>query len=736
MLPRSQTAKNWRAKEYSAIHPKDSQFPNVERPNGTHIRILNRDPHLPHFYLVKMCTQVKKSWGVKHIFVYLQDSSTKAMEDYYKFVSHMMFPEGTQRGIQKAGFLMLRRGDYIFCRDIHNVLQLWIPSDSVFSQDLVDRMKAACDLGLGLRDERTPLKAKRQNKATWKLYADDILHGRILIGAPSSMNHGVKDNSSITYSPLSQCCPNVVLDNYDRDILFDKCMMHTFLRARYYIVFYPDVIPMLSQATLDNVLGESTSGPNGPSTFSYQVQKNMTTPAASTKITMGEAPCEHMLDREKIIQAATRVTIRSMEVAPEAITDTLKLQADITNLPAVCFEGNYVFPALQLNLAALQTADSLAGEHLKKEFGNFGGKHLDHNDSEGGYPSMVTYGDIAEEEEPGVFIVGDLGVAINLDGFIVINFCGLRFHGGYPPNAAPGTGSLGPTGLRSARLGSAVLPGDHLFVMPPEFTDPKYDSAPVVTNLADWMSSGLYLTTPPAFLKFYYRTFCQLAHHFGRQAPRGSTLRVDYKKLSECFTLTEEDSAEHQPEFWQLHPGSEATSEQFGCTREESVSVYVHHIAAKKADSANASSTSKTNPLTKRKCDNQEAVDKRTSKHPKMSKPPAPPQAGLSRALSKCQHVEQEAEDYVADDEGPVKSKEHARKKARLSAAGTGTRAKSPLQTEQTSKVPDIERWSKRRTKGRKGSKQSIAAHCYQLQFPRYRMLRLIQNLLMVLIPT
>lgn len=105
----------------------------------------------------------------------------------------------------------------------------------------------------------------------------------------------------------------------------------------------------------------------------------------------------------------------------------------------------------------------------------------------------------------------------------------------------------------------------------------RYDSAPVVTNLANWMSSGLYITTPPAFLKFYYRTFCQMAHHFGRQAPHGSTLSVDYKKLSECFTLTEENGVEHQPEFWQLHPGSEAASERFGCTREESVKRWEEH---------------------------------------------------------------------------------------------------------------------------------------------------------------
>ncbi|KAI0747757.1 hypothetical protein C8Q80DRAFT_1120419 [Daedaleopsis nitida] len=57
-------------------------------------------------------------------------------------------------------------------------------------------------------------------QATWKLHVKCCLYVvcRILDGAPSSMlcyNHEVKDNSPITYSPLSQCYPNVVLDNGD-----------------------------------------------------------------------------------------------------------------------------------------------------------------------------------------------------------------------------------------------------------------------------------------------------------------------------------------------------------------------------------------------------------------------------------------------------------------------------------------------------------------------------------------
>lgn len=95
-------------------------------------------------------------------------------------------------------------------------------------------MKAARDLGLGPRDERTPLKAKRQNK---------VWSG----GAKYERSKRAKNvrNAPRCYS-LAQ---------------------------------------------------------------SYQVQKNMTTPAASTKIAMDEAPCEHMLDREKIIEVHSTLPI-------------------------------------------------------------------------------------------------------------------------------------------------------------------------------------------------------------------------------------------------------------------------------------------------------------------------------------------------------------------------------------------------------------------------------------------
>ena len=59
---------------------------------------------------------------------------------------------------------------------------------------------------------------------------------------------------------------------------------------------------------------------------------------------------------------------------------------------------------------------------MKADFGSFGGKHVDGHDSPGGFTSMITFGDIAEDEDPGVFIVGDLGVVIGAF-FRYVNCC-------------------------------------------------------------------------------------------------------------------------------------------------------------------------------------------------------------------------------------------------------------------------------------------------------------------------
>ncbi|RPD52012.1 hypothetical protein L227DRAFT_618189 [Lentinus tigrinus ALCF2SS1-6] len=113
--------------------------------------------------------------------------------------------------------------------------------------------------------------------------------------------------------------------------------------------------------------------------------------------------------------------------------------------------------------------------------------------------------------------------------------------------------------------------------MPPEFIDPKYDNEPVPTNIANWIHSGMYLTSPAGMLQFYYRGLCQLAHHLGRQIPEKHTMTIDFKKLAECIMLKDEEENVHYPEPWELHPGSTTTSVEFGCTRAEAVEKWEQH---------------------------------------------------------------------------------------------------------------------------------------------------------------
>lgn len=52
----------------------------------------------------------------------------------------------------------------------------------------------------------------------------------------------------------------------------------------------------------------------------------------------------------------------SLEAAPSALGQALELQAEVTNLPRLGYEGNYAFPTMQANFAATQPANESACE--------------------------------------------------------------------------------------------------------------------------------------------------------------------------------------------------------------------------------------------------------------------------------------------------------------------------------------------------------------------------------------
>ncbi|RPD52058.1 hypothetical protein L227DRAFT_618139 [Lentinus tigrinus ALCF2SS1-6] len=220
---------------------------------------------------------------------------------------------------------------------------------------------------------------------------------------------------------------------------------------------------------------------------SYQMPRNLAGPAVGAKIQMGEKPTAHLLLRQEIVEAAAPLAVAAVEAGDPALAFAMKRQAYATNLPPIGHESNYVSPTMQLNISPTQSADSLALGNFKKDLGSFGGKHKDEHDSSGGMTTMITFSDLHPSEHPGFFIVGDFGVAIRQNGLVVASFCGLRWHGGFPPTARPGKRPK-PWSYRfvvvcyppramidgSAVVSFGALPGGKFFYMPPELIDPRF----------------------------------------------------------------------------------------------------------------------------------------------------------------------------------------------------------------------------------------------------------------------
>ena len=74
--------------------------------------------------------------------------------------------------------------------------------------------------------------------------------------------------------------------------------------------------------------------------------------------------------------------------------------------------------------------------------GSFGGPHIDDNDSQLLYTTMLCHSYLPPGYEPGRFHLLDLGFWISMgsiDGLpLAISFSGLRYHGGTPPLAPQG----------------------------------------------------------------------------------------------------------------------------------------------------------------------------------------------------------------------------------------------------------------------------------------------------------
>ncbi|PIL32162.1 hypothetical protein GSI_05407 [Ganoderma sinense ZZ0214-1] len=173
-----------------------------------------------------------------------------------------------------------------------------------------------------------------------------------------------------------------------------------------------------------------------PITMSYEQMHKLSGPCVGTKFQ--DEISAHSKLRSETVAAAAEVAMCSLDAAPPQLKEQLDEQANLLNVSRVGSEHNMAFPFMQINIVSTQPAGQ-AGKNIKHELGRVGGKHADMHDAAGGITTMITNSDIDPEmEDWGWFVVCDLGVAVELREFILVNFCGLREHRGFALTAKPG----------------------------------------------------------------------------------------------------------------------------------------------------------------------------------------------------------------------------------------------------------------------------------------------------------
>ncbi|TFK82317.1 hypothetical protein K466DRAFT_666587 [Polyporus arcularius HHB13444] len=297
----------------------------------------------------------------------------------------------------------------------------------------------------------------------------------------------------------------------------------------------------------------------------YQAQRKLAGPAVGAKVTKGEVTRHHKL-RQFVLKASTRAAIAALEASDPGLAKVQQRQADNINAPRLGDACNYAFRGVQMNLAATQKARAGSGS-LRGEMGSFGLPHADDNDSPGAMTVLLANSHLADGVQPGYFLNVELGLAVELSGFVACCFSGLRQHGGYPPMDFTGNDPE-PWSYRfvvvcyppkqmvdgDTSLSLGALPKDRMFHMPPEMIHPKYDGKASSTNNATWITSGPHLTDDSAYLQWYYQAQCQQLAFFHRQVKAHSDMKLDLDALSKVFYYEDEGGRKTYPQPWRLRP--------------------------------------------------------------------------------------------------------------------------------------------------------------------------------------
>ncbi|TFK62688.1 hypothetical protein BDN72DRAFT_903035 [Pluteus cervinus] len=320
-------------------------------------------------------------------------------------------------------------------------------------------------------------------------------------------------------------------------------------------------------------------------TFSYQVQKALLAPSTGNKRQVG-TETDHTELNNRLIRIGARASVRGMQKANPHMQEALHNQAELTNLPRIGHDENDGQTSYQLNIAHGTTASS--DENLTASLGQFGGTHIDKNDSTTAPTAMTILSQSSDDVETEYFYVMDLGIAVKIKFGDTIFFSGLHFHVGGQPNFKDHVvdpqpyyrltfikyPSFSTLDTPSALAFAGLPPKGDVLSLSAEMRDPRLDPLTYKFLNPNWrenpaqrpctQATSIYdagaLMSRKAYLQHISRGIDQLTAYLVSQAPEEYGLRWDKDTLIASFSILNEDRKRIRAEPWPLGPGWPSTS--------------------------------------------------------------------------------------------------------------------------------------------------------------------------------
>ncbi|KAF9455335.1 hypothetical protein BDZ94DRAFT_1327628 [Collybia nuda] len=287
---------------------------------------------------------------------------------------------------------------------------------------------------------------------------------------------------------------------------------------------------------------------------SHQHSKSVVSPNACGKVMDEIMNDDHHL-RHRLLKYGGILGMKSLEHFAPYLIPLLTRHAELTNMPRVGIKDNVAYPTMQLNMAPAVSHQECYTCGLQG-MGEFGYSHIDRHDDPGGMSCMISYSYVPHDEEYewGRFHLLTLGCYIVLDPFRVMNFSGLRRHGGTPPLSPPGkkpvpfayrlmTVLYPPSSMLSGAgkhlIDLATLNGIEPFSVTPEMTtvsDNSYEIIPSC-NRSNWAKDGQVLLDDLDLFNLFVRFLTLVCVFFLRQLPLRFNARIDTKKFAAAFSM-------------------------------------------------------------------------------------------------------------------------------------------------------------------------------------------------------